>query len=118
MWVAERVILAVLVATIHPISKVEIETTAVIESGPVVLVTVETQLVPIAILGAIAVIMLVTALVVAVPVAIFWTTFVMAAMEVALVTAFEMVRSGEVPWPTIITAPCFRLHSQSDHKHR
>ena len=98
---------------------------AVVESRPVVLVPVETPFVPIAILGTIAVEAFVTALVLAIRVAMFGTAFVVGAMEVALVaameaalvTAFEMAGSGKMPTPTIITASRFRLHSQSYYKY-
>ena len=79
------------------------------KARPVVLVSVETPLVPVAMLDAI--------LIVAVPVTMFGTAIVVATMKVALVAAFEMARSGEVPTPTIITPPCFRLRSQSDQEY-
>ena len=92
-------------------------TMPVIESRSVMLVTVETRFVPIAMLGTIAVVMFVTVFVVARTVVIFVTVFVVAAMEVALVAAFEMAGSGKMPTPTIITASRFRLHSQSYYKY-
>ena len=67
--------------------------------------------------GTIAVVFFVTGSVVARTIVIFVTVFVLAAMEAAVVTTFEIARSGEAPTPTIITAPCFRLRSQSDYKY-
>ena len=101
------------VVRIRPVPKIDAQaftmTASIIMLVTVVLISVMMATVPIAMLDAMAI--------VAVPVAMFGTAFVVAAMEVALVTAFEMARSGEVPTPTIITAPCFRLRSQSDHKY-
>ena len=78
------------------------------KSRPVVLLSVKTSLVPVAMLDTMARI--------AITVAMFGTAFVVTVREAALVTALEMSGYGKMPTPTIITASCFRLHSQSYYK--